>query len=324
MIPCLFAGMPQLQIGKYAIIGFLNINIAQDMERIALVWNYVTPLLVFLLFLPESAEVRPQENLTVMSYNVRYDEALFSAGNPKETDWVYRKEAQVALIDFHSPDVVGMQEPHLHQVCFFAEKLPDYAWVGVGREDGKDDGEYNPIFYRKDKFRLLDSGTFWLSETPEKPSKSWDAGYLRICTWTKFETKDEQTVFFVFNTHFDSKGQEAREWSAALVNRKIRELAAGYPAIVMGDLNFTSDNPAYSTMKADGLQDSRVVSISAAYGPEGTFNGFQFGQTPKNRIDYIFVGGLIKVLKHGVLTDSFRQNYPSDHLPVMVAIEIEN
>lgn len=263
-----------------------------------------------------------QESLSVMSYNVRYDEALFSQASPKETDWAKRKEAQVALIGFHAPDVVGMQEPHLHQVRFFAEKLPGYDWIGVGREDGREEGEYNPIFYRKDRLQLLASGTFWLSETPNQPSRSWDAGYTRICTWAKFEAKADSTVFLVFNTHFDSKGQEARLESAQLINRKIAEMAGAMPVIVMGDLNFTPENPAYTAMGADGLGDSRSLSLSPPYGPEGTFNGFRFGEIPQNRIDYLFVNG-VKVLKHGALTDNLGPNYPSDHLPVLVELIVE-
>ncbi|WP_215222738.1 endonuclease/exonuclease/phosphatase family protein [Echinicola shivajiensis] len=280
-------------------------------------------LLTGLLILMGIGMVRGQEIFSLMSYNVRYDEALFNVGEPKENDWANRKAIQAALISFHEPDIVGLQEPHLHQVKYFEQMLPGYGWLGVGREDGKEEGEYNPIFYNKRKLELIDSGTFWLSDSPEKPSKSWDAGYTRICTWGQFELKETGKPIYIFNTHFDSKGKIAREKSAELINNKIEEIAGKEAVMVMGDFNFSSESSAYKQMTSYGLMDSKRISKARAYGPEGTFNGFRFGQTPQNRIDFVFVNQKVEVCKYGVLTDKYDQKFPSDHLPVMVKVNLD-
>lgn len=263
-----------------------------------------------------------QDRVAVMSYNVRYDEALFRSEEPKENDWINRKATQAALMTFHAPDVIGMQEPHIHQVHYFEQNLPGYAWIGVGREDGAKGDEYNPIFYNKKKLELIDWGTFWLSSTPEKPSKSWDAGYTRICTWAEFRLKGKKTAFYVFNTHFDSKGELARRKSAQLVNKMIKEMVGSGQVFLLGDFNFNPDSKAYSVITAEGLKDSRLISQNAAYGPEGTFNGFNFGKTPRHRIDFVFVSDNTRVIRYGVLNDSYDQKFPSDHLPVVVEAEI--
>ncbi|WP_460545385.1 endonuclease/exonuclease/phosphatase family protein, partial [Echinicola sediminis] len=224
-------------------------------------------ILTGLLLLMSIGMVRGQEWFSLMSFNVGYDEALFNNGEPKENDWANRKAVQAALINFHGPDVIGMQEPHLHQVKYFEQMLPGYDWLGVGREDGKEEGEYNPIFYNERKLELMDSGTFWLSEIPEKASKSWDAGYTRVCTWAKFSFKETGKTIYIFNTHFDSKGKVAREKSAELINRKIKEIAANTPVMVMGDFNFLPKSTAYKKMISKGLKDSRLISKFPPYGP---------------------------------------------------------
>ena len=256
-----------------------------------------------------------------MSFNVRYDELFYDTENTALDNWPNRNEFQVSLLNFHQPDVIGMQEPLEHQVQYFAEHLSNYKWIGVGREDGENGGEYNPIFYNANKFEELSSGTFWLSESPDKVSKSWDAGFTRICTWALFQIKDTRAKFYVFNTHFDSKGEIARLESAKLINRKLENLDEKIPVFLTGDFNFTPDSKAYRDIISGQLSDSKKVSASPPYGPEGTFNGFQVDQTPLHRIDYIFVNQKINGLGYGVLTDSKDQRYPSDHLPVIVFAE---
>ncbi|GGW41776.1 endonuclease [Arenibacter certesii] len=257
-----------------------------------------------------------------MSFNVRYDELFYDAANISMDNWPNRREFQVALLNFYKPDVIGMQEPLGHQVQYFAENMSDYKWIGVGREDGINEGEYNPIFYKKDKIEALSSGTFWLSQNPETVSKSWDSGYTRICSWALFQLKESGSKFYFFNTHFDSKGENARLESAKLINEKINDLDTDIPVIVTGDFNFTEDSEVYTEITSNGLSDSKKASIEEPYGPEGTFNGFKFNRTPKHRIDYIFVNQRIKVLRYGVLTDSNHQRYPSDHFPVNIYVEI--
>lgn len=275
-------------------------------------------LILLVLFTFCKLIVPAQTNLKLMTFNVRYDESIFNKGKPKQNDWANRKDFQIGLIDFHSPDVVGMQEPHRHQIDYFDEQLPTYKWIGVAREDGKNEGEFNPIFYRADKFRVLSSGTFWLSKTPEKVSRSWDAGYTRICSWALFEKLNSTSQFYVFNTHFDSVGKEARLQSARLLNDTIKSMVENKPVFVMGDFNFTPDSPAYKELTSNGLYDSKMESASEPYGPEGTFNGFRFGKAQQARIDYIFVNKQVEVSHYGVLTDFRSKQFPSDHHPVVI------
>lgn len=259
-----------------------------------------------------------QDQVNIMSYNVGYDEALYKDGEPKENYWVNRRSLQVGLISFYKPDIIGMQEPHLHQVKYIEDNLEGYDWVGYGREDGIEEGEFNPIFFNNEKVRLLKSNVFWLSESPNKTSTSWDAGYTRICTWALFEVKETKNKFYVFNTHFDSKGEKARFYSSKLVNERISEISQGNPVFLLGDFNFIPDSKPYKEMLSFGLKDSRSIVDSKPYGPQATFNGFRFNSLPKHRIDYIFVNDSIEVLKYGTLTDSYEMKYPSDHFPVYV------
>lgn len=276
----------------------------------------------FLFFVLGCSWASSQEQLSVMTFNVGYDELFYDPANTSTDNWPNRKEFQAALLNFHQPDIIGMQEPLANQVGFFEDSLSGYNWIGIAREDGKNEGEYNPIFYKENKLIVLSSGTFWLSETPEKVSKSWDAGYTRICTWVLFKLKESGVEFYMFNTHFDSKGKKARLESAKLINEKIRLLDGSIPLFITGDFNFTPDSPAYAEITANGLFDSKNSSINEPYGPDGTFNGFNFERTPEHRIDYIFVNQQVKVLKYGVLTDSHNQRFPSDHLPVIAFVEL--
>lgn len=211
-----------------------------------------------------------------------------------------------------------MQEPHLHQIKYLAKQLPAYTWVGVGRADGKQKDEFNPIFYKKEKLNLLESGTFWLSETPQKPSRSWDAGYDRICTWALFQNKKSGNQFYVFNTHFDSKGKEARVKSAKLINEKIKAMTGEKPVFVTGDFNFQPDSEPYKEITSKILSDSRTISESEPVGSIGTINGFRYGATHKRRIDFVFVNENVSVKKYEHINYSKDGIYPSDHFPVMI------
>lgn len=259
-----------------------------------------------------------QTALKVMTFNVRYDEALFHKGEPRPTDWANRKILQVELIDKYQPDVIGMQEAHLHQIKYLKKQLPAYLWFGVGRADGKEKDEFNPLFYRKDKLVLVESGTFWLSETPEKVSRSWDSGYDRICTWALFENKLSKARFYVFNTHFDSKGKDSRVMSAKLINEKIETTAGDKPVYVLGDFNFLPESIPYKEISSKTLTDSRAISELEPAGPEGTYNSFRYGATHKQRIDFVFVNEKVKVKKYEVIDYSKDGVYPSDHFPVLL------
>lgn len=263
-----------------------------------------------------------QNQLKIMTFNVRYDEGLFHKGKPLPNHWANRKIVQVELISTNQPDIIGMQEPHLHQIKYLAEQLPSYSWYGVGRADGKEKDEFNPIFYKKNKVTLINSGTFWLSETPEKVSRSWDAGYDRICSWVLFNDIKTQKEFYVFNTHFDSKGKKARIKAATLIKQKIKTMAGDKPVFVTGDFNFQPDSDPYKEITSHNLSDSRKIVQGNPIGSKGTFNGFRYGATFKRRIDFIFVNPKINVKEYEVINYSKDEIYPSDHFPVMVSAEI--
>jgi len=255
-------------------------------------------------------------DLKVMTWNIRYN-------NPDdgENAWPLRKDHVTDLILFHAPDIIGMQEALLGQVNDIASRLPGYDWVGVGRDNGINAGEYSPIFYDSRRFQLKEQGWFWLSETPQVPSRGWDAALPRICTYIKLEEYDSRRNFWVFNTHFDHVGELARKEAARLIFDKIKELNDDkLPVVLTGDFNLTPDTDPMKWLMRK-MHDTREMSEATPYGPEGTFNGFDFNSPLENRIDYIFVNRKVDaVRKYGVLTDSYDQKYPSDHLPVYVEI----
>lgn len=255
--------------------------------------------------------------ITVASYNLRYN-----TSNDGVNAWPNRKEMVKALVTFHEFDIFGTQEGLRGQLEDIAE-LKEFAFLGGGRDDGKQAGEHSAIFYRKDRFKVLKSGDFWLSETPDKPGKGWDATCCnRICSWAKFKDLTTKKEFYFFSVHFDHQGVEARRQSGKLMVQKIQEIAKDAPAICAGDFNSTPETEQIKEMQTL-LNDSQKASITPPYGPEGTFNAFKFDAPMKNRIDYIFVDKRISVLKYGVLTDAKEQRYPSDHQPVVIKVLIK-
>ncbi|MET7257031.1 endonuclease/exonuclease/phosphatase family protein [Dyadobacter fermentans] len=255
--------------------------------------------------------------INVASYNLRYN-----TPNDGVNAWPNRKENVKGLIRFHEFDIFGVQEALVGQLKDVAE-LPEFAYYGKGRDDGKEGGEHSAIFYKKDRFKLLKSGDFWLSETPDKPGLGWDAKCCnRICSWAQFEDVNTKKKFYFFNVHFDHQGVEARRQSGHLMVKKIKEIAGNNTAILTGDFNSSPDTEQIKTISSV-LNDTHDVTKEAPYGPEGTFNSFKFDAEMKTRIDYIFVSKNVDVLKYGVLTDSKEQRYPSDHQPVLVKVEIK-
>ena len=258
------------------------------------------------------------QQFNIITYNIRFN-------NPEdgENAWPNRKENVCQLLHFHDAAIFGMQEALVDQVKDVASQFEGYSWIGVGRDDGKEKGEYSPIFYSEKLFKVENKGWFWLSETPDKPSMGWDAACIRICTWAIFTHKESGRKFIVFNTHFDHKGDTARLNSVDLIISKIKELNPdNLPLIFMGDLNLTPDKEPIVKLK-NYLHDSKNMSEEPPYGPEGTFNGFDFLSGLPNRIDYIFVNDKIEVKKYVVLTDSKDKHYFSDHLPVFVKMNLD-
>ncbi|HEX6732336.1 MAG TPA: endonuclease/exonuclease/phosphatase family protein [Pyrinomonadaceae bacterium] len=274
--------------------------------------NLATPVLS-----KESSHIR------VMTFNIRYDEP-----QDKENAWPNRKELVASMIRFHHADLVGVQEALARQLKDLDKLLPDYSWVGVGRADGKAAGEFSAILYRKGRFKDLESSTFWLSETPRVPSAGWDAAYPRIVTWVKFRDFQTGKIFFHFNTHFDHRGVRARNESSRLLLDQIRQIARDLPVVVTGDFNFTESSDGYQLLtgknfeKPSALRDARYFSEQVHHGPTSTFNEFK-AIVPGKKIDYVFVKGRIRVLQHGVLSDTWDGRFASDHLPVLAEIIIE-
>lgn len=251
-----------------------------------------------------------------MTYNIKLD-------YPKEGEnsWTERKEFVLGQIQFYEPDIFGIQEALLNQMQYLIGKLENYNYVGLGR-DGEDKGEYSAIFYRKDKFNVSKTSTFWLSKTPEKPSLGWDARFNRICAYGLFYSKSLKSSFWVYNTHLDHEGEIARNESLKLIVNRIGELNSDeLPVVIMGDFNLEPEAEALKFLKSKFF-DSKEVSMTKPFGPDGTFNGFEFHKPVTRRIDYIFVSEKIKTKKHAVLSDSQDCKYPSDHFPVYAELLI--
>lgn len=259
-----------------------------------------------------------QQEIKVMSYNIRLD--VKSDG---ENQWELRKEKVTGLMNFYEADFIGAQEVLHHQLKYLHQNLKGYDYIGVGRDDGKEAGEYSCIFYKKDKFTVIQQSTFWLSPTPDSISKGWDAALNRVCTYGLFRNNKTKQYCWVLNTHFDHVGVTARLESAKLIVKKIKELnVKNYPVILTGDFNSSPDEaPAQYIISQ--MQNSRSIS-RLVYGGEDTWNAFKFHEKPNRCIDYIFVSHdkRISVSKFATLTDSYDMKYPSDHLPVLATIQL--
>ena len=252
-----------------------------------------------------------------MTYNIRYD-------NPNDGDnsWPKRKAWLSSQILANTPDVIGIQEGLNHQVTYLDSVLVNYKYVGLGRDDGKTKGEYSAIFYNTNKFKVVKTKTFWLSQTPKEISVGWDASMERICTYTLFKDKKTKTRFWVFNTHFDHIGELARKESAKLIIETIHGLNQhDYPVILMGDFNLKPESKPIQYL-SNIFNDSKLVSATKPIGPEGTFNGFDVTKPNNDRIDYIFTSKTIKVTKYAVLSEMTSGKYPSDHLPVYIEFSL--
>jgi endonuclease/exonuclease/phosphatase family metal-dependent hydrolase len=263
-------------------------------------------------------------NLKVMTFNIRYN-------NPGDSiySWANRRDMVVDVIRTYKPDIIGIQEALKDQVTDLQNMLKDYSWFGVGRDDGKDGGEFNPVFYRKDRFDKPTGSTFWLSETPDIPgSRSWNAACNRIVTWIKFMDKPSGTQMFLYNTHFDHMSELAREKSAGLLLSRIEQISGSCPLLVTGDFNSTDTSKTYSILtnssSGGSLKDPRKFNLKIPSEPSFSFIGFPWHPENGNLIDFIFLKNdkYFKVKKYQIITDNKKGKYPSDHLPVMVEIGV--
>lgn len=269
------------------------------------------------LLLLLSTSLAAQE-LKIMSYNLRVD-----FGGDGENNWEFRRDFLAGQLQFYGPDFIGTQEGKAHQLKFIDSLLTDYTFIGLSRDNSKTEGEFSAIFYNLKKFRLLSESTFWLSETPEKKSKGWDAAYERICTYGLFEDLKNKKQFYVFNTHLDHIGETARTNSAKLIIARIKTVnTKNLPVVFTGDFNSEPTSAAYQAI-VEFMDDSKKTSKVKSFGPSGTFNAFKFQEPVKLLIDYIFTSkNNVEVLKHAVLSDSKDCKYPSDHLPVYAEITL--
>jgi len=248
-----------------------------------------------------------------MSYNIRYDNTW-----DLNNSWSIRKNKLSEILIQFAPSIIGIQEGLLNQVQYLDSCLIDYDYVGVGRDDGKEQGEFCVIFFDTTRFTVLNHSTFWLSETPDTISVGWDAALERICTYAQFQDKYTAEKFWVFNTHFDHIGVIARERSSELILDRINMVnSQSLPVIVMGDFNSLPNSTPINKIKTE-MSDALQISLEKLQGPMGTFNGFNLDQPIEKRIDYIFTKN-IKVLSYMHINDRLNNNrHISDHLPVMI------
>ena len=267
--------------------------------------------------------------LYVGSYNIRYqNNDDIRNGN----GWTQRCPVVCNQLNFEHPDIFGAQEVLEPQLRDMLARLDGYDYIGVGRDDGKTKGEYAAIFYDKQKVRLMDSGHFWLSETPDKPSLGWDAACIRICTWGLFEKNGNQNEkrlrFYFFNLHLDHVGVVARREAAKLVVARIREMAGeSVPVVLTGDFNVDQNDEIYRIFTEDGHLRDSYTATRLRFAENGTFNSFHPKGKTDSRIDHVFVSPQFGVDRYGILTNTYwvdQQRLPSDHYPVFVHLTIDH
>jgi endonuclease/exonuclease/phosphatase family metal-dependent hydrolase len=255
------------------------------------------------------------QNLRVATYNLRYD-------NPGDSldAWPFRIHAVAGVIGLYDFDIFGTQEGLKHQLEDLKKELPGYEYIGVGRDDGAQQGEHVAIFFKTAKLKLHSQGNFWLSPVTDKPNRGWDAALPRICTWGQFEVIATGKTFYLFNVHFDHIGEVARKESAKLVLEMMKKTAANLPCMLTGDFNFNEDHESYALINTSGLVKDAYDSSPLRITPNGTFNGFNVRGKPVGRIDNIFITPAFQVVRYGILTNTYNGRFPSDHFPVFAEL----
>ena len=260
-----------------------------------------------------------QNSIDVMSYNIRLGSA-----DDGENHWNIRKDKLKDLINYYEADFIGMQEAQKPQIEYLLENNSLYGFLGKPRDEGEN-SEFSCIFYLKNKYKVLQQDTFWLSETPEKSTKSWDAAYPRIVTYGLFENIKTKKKIWVLNTHFDHLGVVARQKSAEIILKKIKQLQGkqNLPVVLTGDFNsFKTDTCMQPLL--NNLQEASSHSITKPYGGTATWNAFNFKEKPVDQIDFIFSSKNNTVIKKfRTITDFYDFKYPSDHLPIISRIELK-
>lgn len=272
--------------------------------------------LFFILVAILLADNALSQDLSVMTYNIR-----LATGKDAPYHWDARKDAAAYCLKKEKPDLLGVQEALQVQIDFLDSLLVGYKREGVGRDDGKQAGEYSAVYYDARKFERLDGGTFWLSETPDKVSMGWDAVCNRVVSWVKLKDLKSGGEFCYMNTHFDHKGKVARMSSSELIMKKMNELCAGVPVIISGDLNATEDDaPIKYLEESNVVFDSRKIA-EKVIGEESTFHNF--GKIKGGVIDYIFVTKGIDVKSSEIISYQHKGIYLSDHNPIIVKFKLK-
>lgn len=281
------------------------------------------------LFAPQSAvsqEDQLKEPIKVMSFNIRY-----GAADDGENSWRFRNHLVADTIHLYDPDLLGAQEALEFQVEFLKEALPEYGFHGVGRNDGRADGEFAPVYYKKSRFELMDSGHLWLSEDPETPgSQSWDAALPRMLSWValKDKTLDTDAPAIIFaNTHFDHRGVQARLESAKLIRARFESVEEHIPVILCGDFNTTRDGNPYQVITGGDSAERPLIDTYAAIHPkpsenEATFSSWR-SQRRGSRIDWVLVSDQFRVLNAGIDYTQEDGRNPSDHYPVWANLRLK-
>ncbi|EMI18131.1 endonuclease/exonuclease/phosphatase family protein [Rhodopirellula maiorica SM1] len=260
------------------------------------------------------------EMTRLMTYNIRYL-------NPNDgpDHWDQRVDAVAETIK--RADIIGLQEATRKQIDDLADRLPEFHWYGVGRSDGRDGGEFSPVFWRRDQFDVIRKGTFWLGPDPQAVGENaWGANLPRICSWVEIKSKNEATHLLLMNTHFDHQSATARENSANLLRTKASELRGQLPVVMMGDLNATPESKPLQNLLAkngEGVTffDASKLSDSEPTGPSGTFNGFK-AVREKFKIDFILLSDpKTAVASHQTLDPKTKAGrFASDHLPILINV----
>jgi endonuclease/exonuclease/phosphatase family metal-dependent hydrolase len=260
--------------------------------------------------------------LRLMTFNIRLNTPLDG-----DHAWPARRTSVVSMIRFHAADVLGAQEVLREQRADLVAALPDFACLGVGRDDGQEGGELCPLFVRQERLEVLEQGTFWLSATPETPgSRGWDAYCNRIGTWARLRERDSQRELLVLNTHLDHMGVVARREGARLLRERLLRLAGDRPAFLLGDFNAEAGSEPLQILTQDGgLVDSASLSELPHHGPSFTFQAFDFAARSGPTIDFVLLrpDPAVHVRRHAALADHWDGRYPSDHFPVLIEVTLD-
>lgn len=269
----------------------------------------VAAMLVMLPFISSAQKQTKDYDLKVMSYNIRMGSAKDGTNS-----WEYRYPATALMLEDQKPDVFGVQEAFNYQIRFIEDNFTDYDCVGVGRDDGKQKGEFMSIFWNKKTVKMIKWGTFWLSETPEKPSMGWDAKCKRTATWALMKDKKTGKHFYYVNTHLDHRGSEARRQGLNLIVSRIDDInQKGYPMVLTGDFNMKPDDAALTGLE-QRMQSARKIAPKTDN--HATLNLWGKGKADMV-IDYIYVSGFSACTEYHTVTEKYGTwKYVSDHYPI--------